>query len=162
MYTQEMKSELNFWQSLEEYLRKVTQRSPLPWQWVGIGMVVIAIFLSLLNVKNSLVEAKDIRDGVEIAVSRGDYETAKKLYERRTENIEYRILGAGSELEDKVYPERPVERKIAELQEKLDIYPGNREIYLELASLYGQLGNKEIEDEYLEKARVLDPNGVEF
>lgn len=157
-----MKNDFGFWRSLEEYFRKLIRRSPLPWQMGGIFVVLLVLLTSVLNVKNSLAGASNTREAIEISAVNGDYETARRLYEQRTENIDYSVLGEESELENLVYPERRVERRIAELEEKLNIYPGNREIYLELAELYGQLGNDAKSHEYSEKARILDPNGDIF
>jgi len=92
----------------------------------------------------------------------GDYPTARELLNRRTSSAKKGVLGADSELEEKVNPESKVERRIRELEDKLMIYPENKEIYLMLAELYGQLENWELASEYREKARVLDPNGAEF
>lgn len=158
-----MKKDLNFWLSLELYLRNVVKRSPIRWQWVGVGLVGLVLFTSLLNVKNSIVGVKNTREAIELAVSRGDYETAQELFNHKSQMTNSQmVLGVDSELEDKVYPERKVERKIAELEEKLKEYPSNREIFLQLAELYGQIGNQEKSDEYREKARILDPNNVKF
>lgn len=115
---------------------------------------MVMLLASALNVKNSVVGATSLGGVTKRAAERGDYELARWLYEAGGD----KVLGAGSELEDKVYPERVIERRIAELEEKLEEYPGNREIYLLLTDLYGQVGNQELESEYREKARVLDPN----
>jgi len=136
-------------------------------------MVVVVMVSSFLNVKNSTVGARELRDVIEKAVERGDYETARKLFDRyQTIDDRFKVLGAETELEDKVYPERVVERRIAELEGRLEEYPGNREIYLILANLYQQLEGTRVDTgvdpykdkatEYREKARVLDPNHVIF
>lgn len=132
-----------------------------------MGIVLLA---SALNVKNSVVGARGSEEVVSKAAERGDYETAKELFNQRTKESENRgVLGAETDpssdeasLEDRVYPEKVVERRIDELEEKLGEYPGDREIYLALADLYGQLGNQDKSDEYREKARVLDPNNPIF
>ncbi len=149
-----MKSKQGFWLSLEKYSWSVVRRSPLPYTWIGVGIVMVMLLASALNVKNSVVGATSLGGVTKRAAERGDYELARWLYEAGGD----KVLGAGSELEDKVYPERVIERRIAELEEKLEEYPGNREIYLLLTDLYGQVGNQELESEYREKARVLDPN----
>lgn len=157
-----MKKELNFWRSLEEYSWQVVSRTPLFRYWregvVGITLLVLAT--SFKYAKYSVVGATNTRDIVTRSTQIGDYEIAKRLWNETM-----------SELEAAVYPERKVERKIAELEKKLELYPGNREIYLSLANLYEQLKGEwageprpygEMAAEYLEKARILDPNGVEF
>jgi tetratricopeptide (TPR) repeat protein len=160
-----MKKDLNFWRSLEEYGWKVVGRGPLPkyWQWIGIGLVGLVISLSSLGAKNSLVGARSAREAINIAVETGDYETARELLNNQSSIINNQtVLGAQSELENKVYPEKAVERKIAELEQNLEKYPGSREIFMSLAGLYDQLNNQELAAEYLEKARVLDPNNIKF
>ena len=149
-----MKSKSSFCQSLEKYGQSLARRSPLPYTWVGVGLVFITILISILNVKNSVVGAASLGGVIKLAAERGDYELARQLYEAGEE----KVLGAESELEDKVYPGRVVERRIAELEEKLKIYPGNRDIYLMLGELYTQAGEEVRANEYREEARILDPN----
>lgn len=162
-YTQEMKSELNFWRSLEEYSWKVMGRSPLPWPWVGVGVVAIVLCLSLLNVKNSMIGVRDVDEAIELAAKRGDYKVARMLFDSSTNTAsETVVLGVKTELEDIVYPERIVEKQIIELENKLEKYPGNREIYHSLSTLYAQVGKQETANAYQEMARVLDPNKVNF
>ncbi len=158
-----MKTKGGFWRSLERYTWRVVVRSPLPHAWIGVGLVVVAILASSLNVKNSVVGARDLRGVIEKAAERGDYTTASQLWSNqdRTAGNES-ILGAESELEDKVYPERVVERQIAELEGKLGEYPEHRDILLEISRLYRELGEQEKAEDYFEQARVLDPNGEWF
>ena len=163
-----MKRRMNFWQSLERYGWKVVRRSPLSYAWMGIGGVLLVVVISWSYSSQTVVAAKNITEIIEMAAEQGDYETAKRLFEERIENlpaqagIEYRVLGADTELEDKVYPERIAEKRIAELELKLEQYPSSREMFVMLGNLYDQLGNKEMARQYLEMARVLDPNNVEF
>lgn len=149
LYTQEMKKSVSFWGSLEKYFWKVKGRSPLPryWRWVGVGLVVVVVVASALNSKNSTVGARGVEEVVARAAKLGDYQLAQKLWN-----------DSMSEFEDLVYPERRIERRIAELEAKLEEYPGNRQIYLGLTDLYEQLGNRDKSDEYREKARILSPN----
>lgn len=149
-----MKKAEGFWRGLEKYTWKLVGRSPLPWAWVGVGAACSIIVISWSYGGQTVVGARDIREVVERAAGRGDYDLARGLYEAGDE----KVLGAESEIEDKIYPERIVERRISEIEEKLKKYPGNREIYLILADLYGQVGNQELASEYREKARILDPN----
>jgi tetratricopeptide (TPR) repeat protein len=164
-----MKKSDGFLQSLEQYIYEVVRRSPLPYAWMGIGIIGLVVFVSLLNVKNSVTAAQNIRQVVEKASIRGDYELAQKLFEQGIENIEYRVLGAESDpssdeasLEEKVYPDKVVERKITELEEQLTKTPNHFEIYLELSRLNTLIGNTEQSSEYREKARILDPNNAIF
>ena len=138
-------------------------RSPLPHAWIGVGLVVVAILASSLNVKNSVVGARDLRGVIEKAAERGDYTTASQLWSNQDRVAgNETILGAESELEDKVYPERVVERQIAELEGKLGEYPEHRDILLEISRLYRELGEQEKANDYFEQARILDPNGEWF
>lgn len=157
-YTQEMKSSDSFWQSLEKYTWKTVSRSPLSWPQVVVPMIVLILLLSITSAKNSLSNARSTAEAIRAATERGDYQTAKSLYEKMTGTGKDPVLGLSSELEELVYPERRVEQRISELSLKLEEYPGNREIYLTLAELYSQIGNQEIAQEYREKARILDPN----
>jgi tetratricopeptide (TPR) repeat protein len=159
-YTQEMKKIDGFWQSLEQYFYKTARRSPLPWSWVGIGVVSIAMLLSLLNVKNSVASAENTREIIEKASGRGDYETARKYFEQQVASED--VLGANSELENKVYPDRAVEQRILELEEQLRKTPNHFEMFLELSRLNKLIGQEEPANEYREKARVLDPNNAIF
>ncbi|PIR98951.1 hypothetical protein COT87_02100 [Candidatus Collierbacteria bacterium CG10_big_fil_rev_8_21_14_0_10_44_9] len=159
MYTQEMKSELNFWRSLEVYTWKVVRRSPLPYQWIGIGLVVLVIIASVANVKSSVAGARGEREVIERAARVGDYETARKLYsDQFTGGSGQEVLGAESKLEDLVYPEQKLAREIEKWESGLAENPGNREIMRGLAQLYEQVGNIEKVIELREQIRILDPN----
>lgn len=154
-----MKKNEGFWVGLERYGRVLVERSPLPWHWVGVGVVVLVVLVSALNVKNSVVSAVNTRALIEKAVNLGDYETAERLFDQNTnETNDQRVLGVESELEDIVYPERIVERRIQELEQQLMIYPGSRDLLVTLAGLYDQIGNGEMGAQYRESARVLAPN----
>jgi hypothetical protein len=166
-YTREMKKSDGFWQSLEHYVYKTAGRSPLPWSWVGIGAVAIAMLLSLLNVKNSVASAENTREIIEKASERGDYETARKYFEQQVASED--VLGANSDpstdeasLENKVYPDRAVEHRILELEEQLRKTPNHFEMFLELSRLNKLIGQEEPANEYREKARILDPNNALF
>lgn len=157
-----MKKNMGFWQSLERYIWREIWRSGLPylWQPMTSGFVIVVIVVSLVNVKNSTVGARNTQEAIELAVSRGDYQIARELFTRQqaNETTNTEVLGEESELEDKVYPEKVVERRIAQLEQKLQEYPENRTVYLALANLYAQIGNQEMASQYREKARILDPN----
>jgi tetratricopeptide (TPR) repeat protein len=102
---------------------------------------------SVVSAKNSVVGVTRLEAVVERSAKLGDYQLARGLWNESM-----------GELEDVVYPERKIERRIADLEIKLGEYPGNRQIYLALAELYAQLDNAERAAEYREKARILDPN----
>lgn len=73
-----------------------------------------------------------------------------------------KILGADTELEELVYPEKVLERHIAHYENMNEAYPHDREILVHLSRLYTQLGQKEKAQEYWEQARILDPNNEVF
>jgi len=159
-----MKKSEGFWRSLEIYTWKVAGRSPLPYSNLISGLVMVVVVSSLFG--KSLSGARSAEEATRMAASRGDYTLARQLLTNQqtsgaSSNL---VLGVSTDLpaqagmEDLVYPEKVVERRITELEEKLREYPGNRQIYLTLAGLYEQLGNQEKSSEYREKARVLDPN----
>ncbi len=150
-YTQEMKKNLGFGEAIELYLRKVVGRSPLPWPIIGIGLIIIVFGVSLKYSRDSAVGARNIRDVVEVAAKRGDYQTARELLKQYN-------IDPLDQLGELVYPERKIQNKIDELEQNLEIYPESREIYLALSNLHMQLGNDEKSQEYRERARILDPN----
>ena len=102
---------------------------------------------SMIYKADSVVSAQSSADVVVMAARRGDYQTARNMWDGSMNNIE-----------DLVYPERKIEQKIGELEAKLGVYPENREIYLLLANLYNQLNDVERSSRYLELARILSPN----
>ncbi len=154
-----MKNELNFWPSLEIYLRKIVGRNPIPYTYIGILIILLVLVTSVFNVKNSVVDLDSLSQVLTRSAKSGDYTLAEELFQKlEVGQSGNNILGSESELEDTVYPEKKVERRITLLENKLAEYPGNREIYLELANLYGQLGDEEQSHKYREKARILDPN----
>ncbi len=160
-----MKKNLGFGEALEIYLRSLAQRSPLPrlqklcfkhcgQAWPIIATILMGIvILGSIKYVNPIVSARDVRDAVNIAAKNGDYTTTQDLY-LRCKDSECLALYA------QVYPEQKILKRIAELEEKLEIYPENREIYLSLANLYVQIEDREKSQEYLERARILDPNDL--
>lgn len=94
-------------------------------------------------------------DVISEAVKIGDYETAQEIYEQS------RVLGAkiDNSLEERIYPKRMIRQEITRYERLLSQYPGQRDIFLNLADLYEKVGQAEMKDYYLEKARELDPNG---
>jgi hypothetical protein len=67
-------------------------------------MIVLA---SVINKPSSVVGAESVREIIEMAAGRGDYQTARDLLNHYTNKpMNNLVLGAESELEDKVYPER--------------------------------------------------------
>lgn len=156
-----MKSEERFFTSLEKYVRIVVGRSPLPkyWAWMVSGVALVVMGTSLAA-QNGIVGARSTEEAVRIAAGRGDYTTAEAMWNNQAPNSNnQKVLGTNTQLEDMVYPERKVERRIAELTLMLEKYPDNKDVYTNLAQLYFEIGNEGQATEYAEKARVLDPNG---
>lgn len=149
-----MKQSLRFFESLENYTWKlITRLSPtFPWLWVGL--VVLVISASLITAKSSLVGASGSIEAAVVAASVGDYDVAQSLWEKQ--------IPVERGAEDKIYPDRVIEREITKYQELLTKYPGHRDIYLVLAQLYAQIGESEQTRVYLEMARELDPNNAYF
>lgn len=155
-----MKQKHNFWESLEAYGWKVAGRSPLPYPWIGMGLVVMVVIASAANVKTSVVGARSEREVIERAAGVGDYQTARELFERlQILDDRLQVLGAESALEELVYPEEKLAREIARWEGKLAEYLGNREIMRGLAGLYEQAGETDKAAELREQVRKLDPNG---
>ena len=94
MYTLGVKKNRGFWRSLEKYSWGVARRSPLPYTWIGVGIVLSMMGMSLVNVRNSTVGARELRDVIEKAVERGDYFLAEHLYQTEGKQV----LGSSSEL----------------------------------------------------------------
>jgi cytochrome c-type biogenesis protein CcmH/NrfG len=163
-----MKNKMCFWCSLEKYVQILLVRSPLPQYWprITVGLIFIVLLVSLKYAKYSAAGATTLREIVMRAANAGDYETAQRLYESCT------APQCQSVAEELVYPEMKLEKRITELEQKLVEYPSNREVFLMLGDLYDQLGGTRVDTEfdpykdkaaeYREKARVLDPNEVEF
>lgn len=129
--------------------------------WLGIGIIVLAIATSAFGLKTSLVGARGLVDAAVQAAKVGDYTLARKLYEKQyLQEEDEQVMGVGSEVEGLIFPEREVEREITKYQELLTKYPGHRDIYLVLAQLYAQIGEREKAQDHLEMARELDPNNA--
>jgi len=146
----------------------VVTRTSLPhnWRQITIGAILVVLATSLKYAKYSAAGAITLHEIVMRAANVGDYETAQRLYEScaapQCQSVD----------EELVYPEMKLEKRITELEQKLVEYPSNREVFLMLGDLYDQLGGTRVDTEfdpykdkaaeYREKARVLDPNEVEF
>lgn len=158
-----MKKEQGFWRDLESYTWKIIGRLSPTLPWLGIGIIVLAITASAFELKASIVGTSGLADAAERAAAVGDYALARSLYEKQyKQEDDEQIMGVGSEVEELIFPEREVEREIAQYQELLTKYPGHRDICLVLAQLYVQIGEKEQAQDYLEMAKELDPNNAYF
>lgn len=148
-----MKTDSGFLAGIEDYTWKLAKRSPLPYPYLVVGMAMVVLALSAFG--KNINSAISMDTAIKMSTSYGDYSLAEKLLKESPNSL---VLGANSEIDDLVYPERVVERKIEELENSLEKYPGNREIYLQLAGLNEQIGKSEQAQQYSEMARVLDPN----
>ena len=157
-----MKEGRDFWHSLENYTWKIIERLSHALPWLGLGIIVLVIATSAYGTRASLVGTQGLREAALRAAKVGDYVIAQDLWERMTIKEGDSVLGVESELEDRIYPERVVEREIEKYEGLLAKYPGHRDIYLMLAGLYGQIGKTEQSEQYLELARELDPNNSFF
>lgn len=127
----------------------------LLWLVVVVGYGSAVGFQASDSAGDKLMALRVSDSEIEKAVSRGEYEKAREMYQSR------QVLGFGenSYIESLVYPEREVERKIKAYQDLDLLYPGSRDIYLQLALLYAEKGSDLTAGKYLEMARRLDPNG---
>jgi hypothetical protein len=78
------------------------------------------------------------------------------------------VLGAASELDEIIFPERRVEAEIQAYTTLAERYPDSRDILYHLARLYQTVGAygdataRVQADRYWEQARRLDPNNPRF
>lgn len=154
-----MRENDDFVASLIKYgWKKLTKLPISPW-YLGVGIVIMVMAVSALNMKYSIAFVQSRRQAIEKAARAGDYPAARRLLEKDSKSS---VLGADSELEELVYPERKVEREIARYEELNGKYPGSRDILVALSKLYKQLGNEEKAKERWEEAKKLDPNNEIF
>lgn len=137
----------HFFASLEAYGWARIRKTPLPWSYVGIVLIITILILSVASNNQSSVKARTMTELVEMAAQRGDYSTAEKYFD---ESMNF--------IEELVYPKRKIERRIVELREKADQYPESVDLYIGISKLYQQLDEIELASEYREKARILSPN----
>jgi hypothetical protein len=149
-----MKQPSSFFTSLEHYTHKVLSRSPIPYSYVGIAFIGLLLVVSLFQKRDSLAHVESTEQAIRVAAQSGDYLLAEELYTRHDSTV----LGANTELERLIYPERVIEERITKVEENSLIYPENRQMYLLLSELYLQSGNQELASDYAERARILAPN----
>lgn len=154
----------SFIDSLNNYTWKRLKTLPIKWGWVGVGIAASIIVISWSYSGQTMVGVRSEREAIEKAARLGDYKLAQELYEKChvSQCHDGKVLGADSELEELVYPERKVEKEITKYEELNVKYPENRDILLMLSQLYNEIGNVEKSTEYREEARVLDPNSEIF
>lgn len=152
-----------FWANLEKYVYGRAGRLRGKWQWGGVGIAMGVIGVSVVSgYFNSPTLSADVETIIREAAKSGDYTLAQELYRENYESrIKNNVLGLQSDLDELVYPERKLEREIAEWEEKLARYPTHRDMLLALAELELAAGNVETARQYWEEARKLDPNGKE-
>jgi len=91
------------------------------------------------------------------AADSGDRQVAEHEYELGKRMGEGVVLGAATEVEDKIYEERKIKREMEKLEQILSMTP-SRDVYEKLASYYAQMDKQQQAKELLELARKIDPN----
>lgn len=156
-----IKPELSFGASLEKYTFKRLSAIPIKWQWIGIGLTTMVIGASIAaGYYSPSPLSSNEEEIIRMASGKGDYALAQKIYE--SPRLKEKVLGARSELEDLVYPERQLDRELIEKETLNEKYPNNRDILLNLSQIYEMLGDKERAEFVRESARILDPNNPVF
>lgn len=129
----------------------------------GTILIFLVLMASWMGRGTSLAGTKNWREAVERAAEVGDYRLARELVRKQqVVNSDKDVLGADSELDELVYPERKVQRVITSYEELNRRYPGHRDILLTLSKLYAELGNGKQAESYRGAARALDPNNPIF
>jgi pentatricopeptide repeat protein len=158
------KRDVRFADSLEKYVYLKISHPPIPWIWVGIGLIATILGASLAaGYFHSSQLSGDTRSMIEAAARQGDYETARTLYAQMLDSrFKNHVLGVNSDLEELVYPEKKVENEIALREQRIEKYPHSRDLLLGLSTLYAEIGDSRKAAEYREDARILDPNNEMF
>lgn len=155
-----MKRKQVFWRALELYAWR-RGRALTPALSPAIVLVMTApLLLSLPTYFRTPTLAGFVtRDTVLGLAARGDYALAQRLYNLNlgaTGSVA--VLGAASEIEAAVYPERILETALTANLQLLERYPGHRDILVQTAKIYEQLGQHEQAAALWAEARYLDPN----
>lgn len=153
-----MKQKQGFWRALESYAWR-RGRALTPALSPAIVLVMAApLLLSLPTYFRTPTLAGFVtRDTVLGLAARGDYALAQRLYNLGTTGNEA-VLGAASEIEAQIYPERVLETALTANLQLLEWYPGHRDILVQTAKIYEQLGRHEHAAALWAEARYLDPN----
>lgn len=158
-----MQQSLGFWSSLEDYTWKTIGRLSPALPYIGVAGVGLVMIGSIVLGRASLASAQSLREAAVRAARVGDYAAARRLWNSHVQTLtEQSVLGVENESEELIYPERKVEQAINNYLGLLERYPGHRDLYLGLATLYQELGESEQAKAYWESARQLDPNHTAF
>lgn len=160
----QLRKKLGFLASLEHYSYKRIAQAHIPWIPVAIAGIAIVIGASIAAGYFQTSPLFGTRqDVMKWAAGNGDYQTAQKIYLGLSETyMNTQVLGAGTDLEEIVYPEKRIERELHNSLELLQIYPGDRDLLLHVAELYTETGDAEQAQIYWNQARLLDPNNPVF
>lgn len=151
-----------FFRQLEKYIFKKLRSLPFSFEFLVIGLFVLAVsgsvFLSRES-KSTLhagaypAEKSAVFGLIVDASRRGDYETAEKVYEGQ------RVLGVSSDnnLEYLVYPDRYVGYMTEQFEKLIDESPYWRDGLNVLLNLYSFAGDLEKASLYKERVEWLDP-----
>lgn len=92
---------------------------------------------------------------IEAAVKYGDWKTAERIYTSEGKGV----LGADTETDKMIWPEKEIEREIEYWGDLMKKTP-SRYGFQKLSELYTRLGREAEATEALDKARDIDPNDV--
>lgn len=153
----------SFGRSFELYFYRRIKAFPISWQWLGTVLAASVIIASLLcGYFRSTSLFGGAPDIIRYAAEKGDYRLADSLYRLSLHPLTSPILGAFTDLESIVYPEKSLLHEIDKQEKLLERYPGSRDILIRLSRLYQEIGETEKATVYWERARSLDPNNPIF
>lgn len=146
-------------------IKGLLQLIPLVVLFVVGGLVLIPVDNELQQLKlavgsqpDSVVSHKLLAAGV---AKKGDYKLAEREYVIGSSfNNNGDVLGASSEIEDAIWPERRILDMITAIEN--GSAPESRFNYLRLAKLYWEVNDIDTAREYLSRAIAIDPNDVEI
>lgn len=152
-----------FFRQLEKYVFEKLRSLPFSFEFLVIGLFVLAVSGSIVLFKESKTvldagayptEKFIVSELIIDASRRGDYETAGKVYEGQ------RVLGISSDnnLEYLVYPDRYVGYMTEQFEELVDESPYWRDGLNVLLSLYSFSGDAEKVSLYRKRVEWLDPD----
>ncbi len=153
-----MKRKQGFWRALESYTwRRGRALTPTLFPTI-VSIMAGALLLSLFTYFRTPTLTGLVNRRVVLGLAaRGDYALAQRLYNLGTTGNAV-VLGAASEVEAQIYPERVLETALAANLRLLERYPGHRDILVQTARIYEQLGQREHAAALWAEARYLDPN----
>ena len=156
------RKKVGFWESLEEYFWKKTEKISPTLLSFSFGLLVIGTSLVFSGKRKAIMQAgaypfevRVVDELIKNVAAQGDYELAQKLYEERN------VLGIddkGNKLEEIVYPEKKLQRILEEHKSILKESPYLRNALINIARLYKNLGEEEKAQEYWKKVEWVYPS----